>query len=91
MAHEKGFSGRHRTARFGGAGSWREKPDAITPDAICRSRWLARALDRLKVDLATRQYPDSDDSVDNTELTLTQGTLGYLRKSEKTETLMKRV
>jgi CheY-like chemotaxis protein len=89
MAHEKGFKGVVAPRGSAGLAMARElKPDAITLDVHLPDFDGWRVLDRLKVDLATRHIPIQVISVDeNTEPALTQGTLGYLRKSEKTETL----
>ncbi|HMJ92360.1 MAG TPA: response regulator, partial [Candidatus Acidoferrum sp.] len=89
MAHDKGFK-----AVVAGRGSAalamaRElKPDAITLDVHLPDFDGWRVLDRLKVDLATRHIPIQIISVEeNSEPMLSQGTLGYLRKSEKKESL----
>ncbi|HTD65524.1 MAG TPA: response regulator, partial [Candidatus Limnocylindria bacterium] len=89
MAHEKGFKGVIAPRGSAALALAREiKPDAITLDVHLPDFDGWRVLDRLKVDLATRHIPIQMISVDeNTEPTLTQGTLGYLRKSENPETL----
>jgi HAMP domain-containing protein/signal transduction histidine kinase/CheY-like chemotaxis protein len=89
MAHEKGFKGVIAPRGSSGLAMARElKPDAITLDVHLPDFDGWRVLDRLKVDLATRHIPIQVISVDeNTEPMLTQGTLGYLRKSEKKESL----
>jgi HAMP domain-containing protein/signal transduction histidine kinase/DNA-binding response OmpR family regulator len=89
MAHEKGFKGVVAPRGSSALALAREiKPDAITLDVHLPDFDGWRVLDRLKVDLATRHIPIQVISVDeNTEPMLTQGTLGYVRKSEKKETL----
>jgi len=89
MAHDKGFKGVVAPRGSAALAMAREfKPDAITLDVHLPDFDGWRVLDRLKVDLATRHIPIQVISVDeNTEPMLTQGTLGYLRKSEKKETL----
>jgi HAMP domain-containing protein/signal transduction histidine kinase/CheY-like chemotaxis protein len=89
MAHEKGFKGVVAPRGSAGLAMARElKPDAITLDVHLPDFDGWRVLDRLKVDLATRHIPIQVISVDeNSEPALSQGTLGYVRKSEKKETL----
>jgi HAMP domain-containing protein/signal transduction histidine kinase/CheY-like chemotaxis protein len=89
MAHEKGFKGVVAPRGSVALAMARElKPDAITLDVHLPDFDGWRVLDRLKVDLATRHIPIQVISVDeNTEPALTQGTLGYVRKTEKKETL----
>jgi len=89
MAHDKGFKAVVAPRGSAALALARElKPDAITLDVHLPDFDGWRVLDRLKVDLATRHIPIQVISVDeNTEPALTQGTLGYLRKSEKKETL----
>jgi hypothetical protein len=89
MAHEKGFKGVIAPRGSAALALAREiKPDAITLDVHLPDFDGWRVLDRLKVDLATRHIPIQVISVDeDAEPMLRQGTLGYLRKSEKKETL----
>jgi HAMP domain-containing protein/signal transduction histidine kinase/CheY-like chemotaxis protein len=89
MAHEKGFKGVVAQRGSSALAMARElKPDAITLDVHLPDFDGWRVLDRLKVDLATRHIPIQVISVDeDAEPMLTQGALGYLRKSEKKETL----
>ncbi len=89
MAHDKGFKGVVAPRGSAALALAREiKPDAITLDVHLPDFDGWRVLDRLKVDLATRHIPIQIISVDeNSEPALTQGTLGYVRKTEKRETL----
>jgi len=89
MAHEKGFKAVVAPRGSSALAMARElKPDAITLDVHLPDFDGWRVLDRLKVDLATRHIPVQVISVDeNTEPTLSQGALSYLRKSEKKESL----
>jgi signal transduction histidine kinase/DNA-binding response OmpR family regulator/HAMP domain-containing protein len=89
MAHDKGFKAVVAPRGSAALAMAREmKPDAITLDVHLPDFDGWRVLDRLKVDLATRHIPIQIISVEeNTEPTLSQGTIGYLRKSEKKESL----
>jgi HAMP domain-containing protein/CheY-like chemotaxis protein len=91
MAHEKGFKAVVAPRGSAALAMARElKPDAITLDVHLPDFDGWRVLDRLKVDLATRHIPVHVISVDeDPEPTLSQGTLGFVTKSGKKETLAK--
>jgi signal transduction histidine kinase/DNA-binding response OmpR family regulator len=89
MAHEKGFKAIISQRGAAGLSLVRElKPNAVTLDLHLPDLDGWRVLDRLKLDLATRHIPVHIISVEeDPEPTRTQGALGFVTKSDKTESL----